>query len=48
MNSSRRRASEISWDDAKGAADQLRWLQKTVAGLSVAAEGGVGLAAVAG
>ena len=46
MNSSRRRASEISWDDAKGAADQLRWLSKTVTGLSVAAEGAVGPAAL--
>ena len=39
-------SADINWDDARAAAEQLRWLQKTVAGLSVAAEGAVGLAAV--
>ena len=38
---------QLSWNDARAAAEQLRWLQKTVARVTVAAKGAVGLAAVA-
>jgi ParB/RepB/Spo0J family partition protein len=40
-------AGQISWNDARTAADQLRWVSKTVAGLGVTAETALGFAAVA-
>lgn len=40
--------TQISYNDARIAADQLRWVSKTVAQLVVAAESAVGVAAING
>jgi ParB/RepB/Spo0J family partition protein len=39
-------AGQISWNDARMAAEQLRWLSKTVGTLTVAAESALGAAAL--